>query len=141
MSTDKYPEPEAYEELIQKLVAGLTNDKVTAMMTVRKGRSLLRRCLPFLKKNAIRWGVWCGIMSSLCFVFKKEKEIDAALMGIYEEFERQLSYAKLEDVVQITQSLAAEKKTNALLSNKVSRIHNLCIIFKDYDSNIKVKPT
>jgi len=51
-------------------------------------------------------------------VFKKEKEIDGTMMGIYEEFEKQLNYAKLEEVVQIAQSLIAEKKTNALLANK-----------------------
>jgi len=116
--TDKYPEPEAYEELLPKLVTGLTIDKVTAMMIVRKGRNLVRRSLPFLKKNPHRWAVWCGIISSLYMVFKKEKEIDGTMMGIYEEFEKQLNYAKLEEVVQIAQSLIAEKKTNALLANK-----------------------
>lgn len=38
LPTDKYPEPQTHAELMPKLVAGLTSEKVTAMMTVRKGR-------------------------------------------------------------------------------------------------------
>lgn len=119
VSTDKYPVPENYEELIPKLVTGLTPEKVTQMMTVRKGRQLIRRSVPFLKKNPQRWSVWCAVVASLYVVFKKEKEIDGTMMGLYEEFERQLSYAKLEEVVLIAQSLAGEKRATALLSHKV----------------------
>lgn len=38
LPSDKYPQPQTHDELIPKLLAGLTPEKVTAMMTVRKGK-------------------------------------------------------------------------------------------------------
>lgn len=38
LPSDKYPLPQTHDELIPKLLAGLSPEKVTAMMTVRKGK-------------------------------------------------------------------------------------------------------
>lgn len=118
---DKYPEPETFEELLAKLVFGLTVEKIVGIMNIRKGRLLLRRSLPFLKDHPHRWTVWCTIFSTIAIVMKKDKEFDYTLMSLYEEFEKHLSVAKLEEVTQLAKALVLdEKKAGFLFSNKVS---------------------
>lgn len=115
----KYPEPETFEELIVKLVGGLQVEKVIGIMSIRKGRTLLKRTMPFLKDQPQRWGIWCAIFSCIGIILKKEKEFDYTLIGLYEEFEKHLSFAKLEELTQLSKALMVdEKKAGYLFTNK-----------------------
>lgn len=84
-------------------------------------QALLRRSMPLIKDEPHRWTVWCAIFASLNIILKKEKEVDPNIIALYEEFQRHLQYAKLENVVQVSRSfVTSDKKMNFLFNNKVS---------------------
>lgn len=73
-----------------------------------------------IKTEPHRWTVWCAIFASLNIILKKEKEVDPNVIALYEEFQKHLQYAKLENVIQVSRSfVTSDKKMNFLFNNKV----------------------
>ncbi|XP_034661296.1 protein PAT1 homolog 1 isoform X1 [Drosophila subobscura] len=99
-------EIETTDALVHKLKAGLTFDKVVAMMNVRKGKILLRRVMPFIAEHSICWTVWSGVFCSLQTVIKKDKDdIEGVLYALYPEFKKHISKASFETVVTISAAI------------------------------------
>uniref|UniRef100_A0A336MYH6 CSON007597 protein n=1 Tax=Culicoides sonorensis TaxID=179676 RepID=A0A336MYH6_CULSO len=108
LPSDKYPLPQTHDELVPKLLAGLTPEK-----------ALLRRAMPLIKDEPQRWTIWYAIFASLNIILKKEREIDPNVILLYEEFQKHLQFAKLENVVQISKAFVTpDKKMNFLFNNK-----------------------
>ncbi|CAO1420062.1 unnamed protein product [Diamesa serratosioi] len=99
------------EDLLLKLLTMLPMDKITGMMTVRKGRNLLKRIFPHIKEQPIRWEIWNAVFLSLT-LFKRDKleEIEDSLMAMYYEFAVQLQDAEFKDVLKIVTTIGSSQK-------------------------------
>lgn len=80
--------------------------------------------MPLIILEPQRWNVWCAIFASLNIILKKEKDLDVILMQFCEEFEKHLTFAKLENIVQVAKSLITidSKKVNTMFNNKVRNL-------------------
>lgn len=86
-------------------------------------QNLLKRILPHIKDQTIRWDIWNAIFISLT-VFKRDKleEIEMSLMALYYEFAVQLQDAEFNDLLKFT--------NNMMLSDKLMSYVNGCkVIF------------
>ncbi|XP_017473768.1 PREDICTED: uncharacterized protein LOC108364556 isoform X2 [Rhagoletis zephyria] len=115
-------EIERKEILVAKLIAGLSHEEVTAVMTVRKGKTLIRRIMPYIEDHEIRWNIWMGVFASLRNVVRKDREdADGLLYALYPEFKKQIRQADFETIVKISASInLSEKKSNGIFCSKVS---------------------
>jgi hypothetical protein len=79
----------------------------------------LKRILPHIKDQPIRWDVWNAIFISLT-VFKRDKleEIEMSLMALYYEFAVQLQDAEFNDLLKFT--------NNMMMSDKLMSYVNGC---------------
>ncbi|XP_055848839.1 protein PAT1 homolog 1 [Episyrphus balteatus] len=125
-------ELEPKDVLLGKLVAGLALDKVVAMMSVRKGKALVRRLMKHIEDNPIRWTVWIGVFASLQNVLKKDREdTDGVLYALYPEFKRQIRTADFEIVIKLSNAMPmSEKKSNSLFSSKFGISSLVCLILQ-----------
>lgn len=118
---DKFPEPETMEELVTVLVAGLTPEKVTAMMGVRKGKTLIRRALPHLVDMDHVWQTWCAIFSGLPAVIKKDRDdSDGLLYAFCKILKTQLHKTDFVTLIRIADSVLLSDKVVYVFKSKVS---------------------
>ncbi|EDX12618.1 GD19133 [Drosophila simulans] len=104
-------EVETKAALVNKLKAGLAFDKVIAMMNVRKGKILIRRIMPFIADQSIRWVVWSGVFCSLQTVVKKDKDdVEGVLYALYPEFKKHVNKATFELLVSISSAITLNDK-------------------------------
>ncbi|XP_064554435.1 protein PAT1 homolog 1 [Drosophila montana] len=104
-------EIEPRKVLVNKLKSGLTFNKVVSMMNVRKGKILLRRIMPFIADQTIRWTVWSGVFCSLQNVVKKDREdVEGALYALYPEFRKHIHEANLETIINISVAFTLNDK-------------------------------
>lgn len=113
-------EIESRDKLLQKLLPLISTEKVALMMNVRKGKALIRRIMPFIEDNPVRWNVWCGVFMSLQNVLKKDKDDgDGLLFALYPHFKKQIVEADLSDVIKIANSMPLnDKRVNVLFACK-----------------------
>ncbi|EDV93850.1 DNA N6-methyl adenine demethylase [Drosophila grimshawi] len=113
-------EIESREALVSKLKSGLTFDKVVAMMSVRKGKILLRRCMPFIADQSIRWTVWAGVFCSLQNVVKKDRDdVEGVLFALYPEFRKHIGEANFETTINISAAFTLnDKKMSAIFCSR-----------------------
>lgn len=125
-------ELEPKEILLGKLVAGLALDKVVAMMSVRKGKALVRRLMKHIEEQPIRWTVWIGVFASLQNVLKKDREdTEGVLYALYPEFKKQIRSADFETVIKLSSAMPmSEKKSNTLFSSKFGISSLVCLILQ-----------
>lgn len=104
-------EPETQSDLLAKLIAALSIEKIPGMVAVRKGRNLLKRIMPIIKEQPIRWDIWSCVFISLT-VFKRDKleEVEQSLMSLYYEFATQLQDAEYNDVLKISNIMLTSDK-------------------------------
>ncbi|KAM8703497.1 hypothetical protein ACLKA7_008167 [Drosophila subpalustris] len=104
-------EIEARPVLVAKLKSGLTFNKVVSMMSVRKGKILLRRIMPFIADQSIRWAVWTGVFCSLQTVVKKDRDdVEGALYALYPEFKKHIHEANFETIINISAAFTLNDK-------------------------------
>ena len=119
--TDKYPEPEKLEELLPIMVAGLTPEKVTAMMNVRKGKTLIRRALPHLVDLEHVWQTWCAIFTCLPAAIKKDRDdADGHLFAFCKILKTQLHKTDFVTLIRIAESILQSEKLALVFKSKVS---------------------
>ncbi|CRL05200.1 CLUMA_CG017982, isoform A [Clunio marinus] len=104
-------EAETQSELMIKLLALLCVEKIPGMMAVRKGRNLIKRIMPHIKDQPIRWDIWNAVFISLT-VFKRDKleENESSLMALYYEFALHLQDADLSDLLKVTNNMMTSDK-------------------------------
>lgn len=83
---------------------------------------MVRRCLPHIIKQSIKWDVWCAIFTALPLTIKKDKEdSDGFLFAFYLEFKKHVSEAEIDDILNVASAIAAsDKKLGFLFVSKVS---------------------
>lgn len=83
---------------------------------------MVRRSLPHIIKQSIKWDVWCAIFTALPLTIKKDKEdSDGFLLAFYLEFKKHCSEAEIDDVLMIASAIgASDKKLSFLFNSKVS---------------------
>ncbi|XP_018798978.1 PREDICTED: uncharacterized protein LOC108975131 isoform X1 [Bactrocera latifrons] len=125
-------EIEKKEALIAKLIAGLSQEEVAAIMNVRKGKTLIRRIMIYLEAHDIRWTIWMGVFSSLQNVVKKDKDdADGVLYALYPEFKNHVRQADFETIVRISASIPlSEKKFNGIFCSKFGISTLVCLVLQ-----------
>lgn len=85
---------------------------------------MVRRSLPHIIKQSIKWDVWCAIFTALPLTIKKDKEdSDGFLLAFYLEFKKHVSEAEIDDILNVASAIAAsDKKLSFLFVSKVSGI-------------------
>ncbi|XP_034485734.1 protein PAT1 homolog 1 [Drosophila innubila] len=113
-------EIEARPVLVGKLKSGLTFNKVVSMMSVRKGKILLRRIMPFIADQSIRWAVWTGVFCSLQSVVKKDRDdVEGALYALYPEFKKHIHEANFETIINISAAfILNDKKMSGIFCSR-----------------------
>ncbi|KAH8311289.1 hypothetical protein KR044_005426 [Drosophila immigrans] len=112
-------EIESRPALVGKLKAGLTFNKVVSMMSVRKGKILLRRIMPFIEDQSVRWIVWSGVFSSLQTVVKKDREdVEGVLYALYPEFKKHIHEANFETIINISAFTLTDKKMTGIFCSR-----------------------
>lgn len=124
-------EPESFDELLEILVGGLSLDKVTPMLGVRKGKVLLRRVCVLLRDHPDRWTLWKSIFLAIPLMLKKDRDDqDGILFGLYTEFERHVQYSTFLDLLKLSQLIATEKVLQYLTSCKFLLSSIITIVFQ-----------
>lgn len=119
VSLNEKPE-ETKDELLAKLLAGLTLEKVSQMINIRKGKTLLKRVLPLIQEHISRWDVWCAIFSALPIAVKKDKDdAEGHLFALFTNFQGQIKNAPIDAILRITNTLIATEKMSFIFLNKV----------------------
>ncbi|XP_067616330.1 protein PAT1 homolog 1 isoform X2 [Eurosta solidaginis] len=113
-------EIEKKEILMAKLMANLSNEEVPAIMSVRKGKTLMRRLMPYIEDHEVRWSIWIGIFASLQNVLKRDKDdADGVLYALYPEFKKQIHKADFETILRVSTAMnLKEKKCNGIFCSK-----------------------
>ncbi|XP_017130825.1 protein PAT1 homolog 1 [Drosophila elegans] len=125
-------EVETNAALVNKLKAGLAFDKVVSMMNVRKGKILLRRIMPFIENQSIRWIVWSGIFCSLQTVVKKDKDdVEGVLYALYPEFKKHINKASFDILVGISAGITLnDKKLTGIFCSRFGILSLVALILR-----------
>lgn len=114
---------ETKEDLLARLLAGLTTEKVSQMINIRKGKTLLKRLLPLIQQHIHRWDVWCAIFAALPLAVKKDKDdVEGHLFALFANFQAHIQNAPIDAILRITNTLIATEKLGFVFTNKVSEI-------------------
>lgn len=97
----------------------------------------MRRSLPHIIRQSIKWDVWCAIFTALPLTVKKDKEdSDGFLLAFYLEFKKHVSEAEIDDVLNVASAIAAsDKKLGFLFVSKVSGLFLNFFLFYSVGSN------
>lgn len=143
LSTEK---EETQQDLLAKLLAGLTHEKVAQMMSIRKGKvnglwptlinltemlnlnqmkfllqTLIKRILALIKDNVYRWEIWIAIFNALPALVKKDRDdSESSLFILFPEFQSYIENASIDSILRLTNTLKACEKLNYIFTNKVS---------------------
>ncbi|XP_058447129.1 uncharacterized protein LOC131427709 [Malaya genurostris] len=130
-SCSSIPEPETFDELLVLLTAGLTRDKLTSIMGVRKGKILLRRIFTLLREHPCRWTFWSAMFLTIPLLTKKDRDDqEGVLFALYTEFERHVQYSQLMDLLEVSQVITGDKVLSYLTSCKFLLSSIITIIFQ-----------
>lgn len=131
VSISSIAEPDTFDELLVVLMGGLTQDKVTLMLGVRKGKILLRRIFVLLREHPSRWTLWSTVFSAIPFLLKKDRDDhEGVLFALYTEFERHVQYSEFLDLLELAQTIGTEKILTFLTSCKFLLSSVITIIFQ-----------
>uniref|UniRef100_U5EYQ0 Uncharacterized protein n=1 Tax=Corethrella appendiculata TaxID=1370023 RepID=U5EYQ0_9DIPT len=122
---------ETYDELLEKLLSGIGPDKIHSVLSVRKGKVLLRRIFIILRENKIRWTIWASIFSTIPLLHKKDRDDnEGVLFQLYMEFERHIQYSEIRDILKLIKAINSEKTLNFLTTCKFLLSSIITIIFQ-----------
>ncbi|XP_053695390.1 protein PAT1 homolog 1-like [Sabethes cyaneus] len=135
MATDSSPssstDSETFDELMTALKNALTQERVTQMLAIRKGKILLRRIFVLLRENPCRWSLWTVVFSSIPFLSKRDRDdCEGVLFALYTEFERHVQYSKPLELLCLTKIIATEKILLHLTGCKFLLSSIITIIFQ-----------
>lgn len=93
---------ETFASLLEKLLPGLTPDGTLLVLSVRKGKLLLKRIQAVLKEHPFRWNLWCTILSSLALLSKRERDDPEELLSpLFAQFEGHVKYSTVPDLLPL----------------------------------------
>ncbi|XP_053665215.1 protein PAT1 homolog 1-like [Anopheles marshallii] len=122
----------SFEDLSTSLIGQLTQDKITSILGVRKGRILLRRSLAVLHGHAARWTLWGMIFTALpCLAKRDRDDAEGLLLTLFSEFERQIRYGTITDLLQVAKTIGSSCKVmQCIVSSKFLLSCIITIIFQ-----------
>ncbi|XP_055549558.1 protein PAT1 homolog 1-like [Wyeomyia smithii] len=130
-SLSSHPDSETFVELMAALINAIPQDRITQMLAVRKGKSLLRRVFVLLREHSCRWNVWALVFSSIPFLTKKDRDdCEGVLFALYTEFERHIQYSKPLELLYLAEIIATEKILLHLTGCKFLLSSIITIIFQ-----------
>ncbi|XP_001867968.2 protein PAT1 homolog 1 [Culex quinquefasciatus] len=110
-------EEETFHSLLEKLVSGLTPDGVLLVMSVRKGKILLKRIQAVLKDVPFRWILWCTILASLAALPKRERDDPEELLSpLFAQFESHVKYSSIGELLPLLDTFLNSDKLFPLVS-------------------------
>uniref|UniRef100_A0A182K4T9 mRNA decay factor PAT1 domain-containing protein n=1 Tax=Anopheles christyi TaxID=43041 RepID=A0A182K4T9_9DIPT len=123
---------ESYDELAASLVGQLSQDKITSILGVRKGRILLRRSLAVLHEHPCRWILWGMIFIALPSLPKKDRDdADGLLLTLFSEFELQLRYGTIKELLLVAKTIGTSRKVmQCIVSSKFLLSCIITVIFQ-----------
>uniref|UniRef100_A0A182LRY5 mRNA decay factor PAT1 domain-containing protein n=1 Tax=Anopheles culicifacies TaxID=139723 RepID=A0A182LRY5_9DIPT len=123
---------ESFEDLSASLIGQLSQDKITSILGVRKGRILLRRSLAVLHDHPARWKLWSMIFTALpCLARRDREDAEGLLLALFSVFERQLRYGRVIDLLQVAKTIGASRKVmQCIVSSKFLLSCIITIIFQ-----------
>uniref|UniRef100_A0A182IJ75 Uncharacterized protein n=1 Tax=Anopheles atroparvus TaxID=41427 RepID=A0A182IJ75_ANOAO len=96
---------ESFDELIAALIGSLSQDKTTSILSVRKGKILLRRILAVLRNHPFRWTLWAMIFNAIPWLPRKDRDdADGLLFSLYAEFERHVQGGTVADLLRVSKT-------------------------------------
>uniref|UniRef100_A0AAG5D8B5 mRNA decay factor PAT1 domain-containing protein n=1 Tax=Anopheles atroparvus TaxID=41427 RepID=A0AAG5D8B5_ANOAO len=96
---------ESFDELIAALIGSLSQDKTTSILSVRKGKILLRRILAVLRNHPFRWTLWAMIFNAIPWLPRKDRDDpDGLLFSLYAEFERHVQGGTVADLLRVSKT-------------------------------------
>uniref|UniRef100_A0A4Y0BQ98 mRNA decay factor PAT1 domain-containing protein n=1 Tax=Anopheles funestus TaxID=62324 RepID=A0A4Y0BQ98_ANOFN len=123
---------ESFEDLSASLIGQLSQDKITSILGVRKGRILLRRSLAVLHDHPSRWMLWGMIFTALPCLGKRDRDdAEGLLLALFSEFERQLRYGTMKDLLSVAKTIGSSRKVmQCIVSSKFLLSCIITIIFQ-----------
>ena len=120
-----------FDELLTTVVTGLTQEKMASMMTVRKGKILLRRILVLVREQPCRWALWSLVFTAIPMILKKDRDdSEGVLFALYTEFERHIQYSDCDHLVKLVGVMANEKILSYIASCKFLLSSLITVIFQ-----------
>ncbi|XP_053673687.1 protein PAT1 homolog 1-like [Anopheles nili] len=131
-TTDTLEATTSFDDLASSLIGQLSQDKITSIMGVRKGKNLLRRSLAVLDKDPRRWTIWRMVFFAVPCLPKKDREdADGLLLTLFDELTRQLRYGTSVDLLQMAKTISSNSKVmQCIVSNKFLLYCIITIIFQ-----------
>ncbi|XP_050076885.1 protein PAT1 homolog 1-like [Anopheles maculipalpis] len=123
---------ESFDDLSAALIGQLSQEKITSILGVRKGRILIRRSLAVLQDHPSRWTLWGMIFTALpCLAKKDRDDAEGLLLALFSEFERQLRSGTMEDLLSVAKTIGASRKVMlCIVSSKFLLSCIITIIFQ-----------
>uniref|UniRef100_A0A1Q3F2V1 Uncharacterized protein n=1 Tax=Culex tarsalis TaxID=7177 RepID=A0A1Q3F2V1_CULTA len=110
-------EEDNFPALLEKLVSGLTPDGVLLVMSVRKGKILLKRIQAVLKDVPFRWNLWCTILASLAVLPKRERDDPEELLSpLFAQFESHVKYSAVGELLPLLDTFLNSDKLFPLVA-------------------------
>ncbi|XP_050094393.1 protein PAT1 homolog 1-like [Anopheles aquasalis] len=121
----------AFSGLADALVSSVSQDAISAILGVRKGKTLLRRVLTLLRNHSFRWTLWMMIFKAVPFLRRSDR-VDAGgfLVGLFDEFECQLRDSKMLNLLRISESIDNDCVLRSIRDCNFVMSSIVCIIFQ-----------
>ncbi|XP_058832307.1 protein PAT1 homolog 1-like isoform X1 [Topomyia yanbarensis] len=107
---------DTFASLLDKLFAGLTPEGVLLVLSVRKGKLLLKRIQAVLKEHPFRWNLWCIILSSFAMLLKRERDDPEELLTpLFAQLESHVKYSTVNDLLPLLDTFLNSDKLLSLI--------------------------
>ncbi|XP_049548340.1 uncharacterized protein LOC125959558 [Anopheles darlingi] len=121
----------AFSGLATTLVSSVSQDTITAVLGVRKGKILLRRMLTLLRNHSFRWTMWTMIFKAVPHLRRSDRiDVGGFFVGLFDEFECQLQDSKMLNLLRISESIDNEYVLRSVRDCYFVMSSIVCIIFQ-----------
>ncbi|KFB51673.1 AGAP007440-PA-like protein [Anopheles sinensis] len=99
-------EQDTIENLLERILPGLNAEGVLRLLSVRKGKLLLKRIQKALSDHPARWTVWCTILATLVALPKRDREdAEDQLSPLFAQLELHVKYASAAELLPLFETL------------------------------------
>ncbi|XP_035796423.1 protein PAT1 homolog 1-like [Anopheles albimanus] len=121
----------SFSGLVTALVSSVSQDAITAMLGVRKGKILLRRLQTLLRNHSFRWTLWTMIFKAVPYLRRSDRvDADGCLVGLFDEFECQLQDSKMLNLLRISETIDNDNVLRSIRECNFVMSCIICLIFQ-----------
>lgn len=107
---------DTFDSLLEKLIAGLTPEGVLLVLSVRKGKLLLKRIQGVLKDYPFRWNLWCTILGSIAMLLNRERDDPEELLTpLFGQLESHVKYSTVSELLPLLDTFLNSDKLLSLI--------------------------